>query len=147
MAKRTSKVAQTPEATQYAIVCGARFKTLDEGQERIEKKTDENTGVLDRVRERVFDGFGTRIVAVEKDVKQLRLDNSNDHKDIKGALKSLAIVVGTGLFILIAAMIANIWVDRTMNVVEVKKQLAPIILEVENMLEEQNNATLNSEGP
>lgn len=147
MAKRASKVVQTSEETQYATVCGAMFGTLNEGQERIEKKTNENTQVLGRVRERVFDGFGTRIAAVEKDMKQFRIDNSTDHKEIKGALKSLAIVVGTGLFILIAAMIANIWVDRTLDVTEVKKQLAPIVREVENMLEEQKNATLNNQGP
>lgn len=125
---------------QYELVCSKQFRDIKTSLRKIEREQKAQSKSLAEVREKVFDGFDTRIDAVDKDVEQLRRDNETDHKEIKGTLKSLVVVLISGLMMIIAAILINIFVFNPKANIE--KQLKPII----EMLEERINETDN-QGP
>lgn len=86
------------------------FKDVKEVLNRIEKEQWSQRDSLSQVREKVFDGFGEKIDAVERNMNQLREDIEASRKDVKNTFKSLVIVFISGLLMIIAAIIVNIFV-------------------------------------
>ena len=122
---------------QYELVCKQQFSDIKSSLKKIEREQKVQSNSLLEVREKVFDGFGSKIDAVNKDVGQLRKDNEESHKETKGILKSLIIVFIGGLLTIIAAILVNILVFNPK--VNIEKQLQPII----EMIQENENAIDN----
>jgi len=122
---------------QYELVCAQQFKDIKTSLKEIKREQKTQSTSLLEVREKVFDGFGEKIEAVNKDVSQLREDNETSHKEIKGTLKSLVIVFISGLLMIIAAILVNIFVFNPK--VDIEKQLQPIV----EMIQENANAIDN----
>ena len=122
---------------QYELVCAQQFTDIKSSLKEIKREQKTQSTSLLEVREKVFDGFGEKIDAVNKDVSQLRGDNETSHKEIKGTLKSLVIVFISGLLMIIAAILINIFVFNPK--VDIEKQLQPIV----EMIQENANAIDN----
>lgn len=122
---------------QYELVCAQQFKDIKTSLKEIKREQKIQSVSLLEVREKVFDGFGDKIGTVNKDVGQLRKDNEESHKEIKGTLKSLIIVFIGGLLTIIAAILVNILVFNPK--VNIEKQLQPIV----EMIQENADAIDN----
>jgi len=128
---------------QYKRVCEQQFKDIGRTVNEIGEEQHIQRRILDKIREKVFDGFGEKIESVEKDMNQMQIDNGNSHREIRGTLRSLMIVFISGLLTIIAAIIVNIYISNSRMDV---RELETVMETMQEYIDEAKAAVV-TEGP
>lgn len=131
------------EGEQYKQVCEQQFKDTERLVNEIGEEQSIQRRILDKIREKVFNGFGEKIESVEKDMNQLRKDNESSHREVRGTLRSLMIVFISGLLTIIAAIIVNIYISNSRMDVQ---ELETVMETMQEYIDEAKAATV-TEGP
>ena len=86
---------------------------------------------LQRVSEKVFDGFGEKMDGIEKKIDQNKEDNDTTHEEIKKGLSSMMKFWGMSMvliFVALLTILGSIWFDDR-NVDEVEKSASVNVTE------------------
>lgn len=98
-----------------------RIATLEISVKHTSKTIDSYAGqlhsldkTLQRVSEKVFDGFGEKMNGIEKKIDQNKKDNETTHKEIKKGLSSMMKFWGMSMVLIFVALITilgSIWLQ------------------------------------